>query len=233
MIEIDLDHRLGDFTLAINLALPARGIIGLIGRSGSGKSTLFSCLAGHLQPERGRITLNHRTLFCSHSNTHLAPAARHIGVVFQEGLLFPHMSVARNLAYGAQGRGTPLWREVVDTLELGPLLAARPGRLSGGERQRVAIGRALLAEPELLLLDEPVSALDPGLKARTLDLIARVHARTGVPMILISHSPEEVRRLCDTVVTLHAGRIVSVAGDGTPAAARPRLAPAEALQCAS
>ncbi|MEM9762292.1 MAG: ATP-binding cassette domain-containing protein [Pseudomonadota bacterium] len=233
MIVLDLDHRLGGFSLSVELTLPARGIIGLIGRSGSGKSTLFSCLAGHQRPARGNIALNGRTLFSSAKRIDVAPSARRVGIVFQEGLLFPHMSIARNLAYGARGRSSAFWDEVIGILELAPLLRARPGRLSGGERQRVAIGRALLAEPELLLLDEPVSALDAGLKARTLDLISRVQVRTGVPMILISHSPEEVRRLCDTVVTLQDGHVASISGNGRPVANRPRLAPAELLKCAS
>lgn len=206
MIEIDLHHLRGEFALSVDISIPASGITGLIGASGSGKSTLFSCLAGHLAPSRGRFSLGARVLYDSAARIDLPPARRGIGVVFQDGLLFPHMSVARNLAYGARNRGTDFWHEVIDTLELRPLLAARPARLSGGERQRVAIGRALMAEPDLLLLDEPVSALDPGLKARTLDLIADVQARTGIPMIFISHAPEEVRRLCDRVVTMQAGR---------------------------
>lgn len=232
MIELTITHPLADFALDVDLAVPASGIIGLIGRSGAGKTTLFQCLAGHARPSRGRIQLNGRALFSSADRINLPPARRRIGLVFQDGLLFPHMSVARNLAYGAHGRGA-FWDEVVDTLELGALLGARPRRLSGGERQRVAIGRALLAEPELLLLDEPVSTLDPGLKARTLDLIARVHRRTGVPMILITHSPEEIRRLCDTVITLQRGRVAGIAGSPLAPADRPVLTPTEPLRCAS
>ncbi|MHC0052564.1 ATP-binding cassette domain-containing protein [Actibacterium sp. D379-3] len=210
MIDMHLRHRQGDFRLDIDLSLPARGIIGLIGRSGSGKSTLFSCLAGHVRPTQGCISLRGRPLYHSDARINVAPAQRGIGVVFQDGLLFPHMSVERNLAYGARNVGTEFWHEVIAALELGHLLSARPGRLSGGERQRAAIARSLMAEPELLLLDEPVSALDPALKARTLDLVARVQERTRVPMIYISHAPEEIRHLCDHVVTLQNGRIQSV-----------------------
>lgn len=234
MIEVSLDHVQGDFRLAVDLRLPAQGITGLIGRSGAGKSTLFSLLAGHLRPNRGRIALCGRTLFDSTQRIHVPPAQRGIGVVFQDGLLFPHMSVARNLAYGARNRGTDFWHEVIATLELAPLLHARPGRLSGGERQRAAIARALMAEPDLLLLDEPASALDPGLKARTLDLIARVQERTQVPMIFISHAPEEVRRLCDRVVTLHGGAVRSVSAEDTATRLpRPAMVPAKGLRHAT
>lgn len=216
MIDLNLRHRQGDFRLNINLSLPASGIIGLIGRSGSGKSTLFSCLAGHIAPTQGCISLGGRLLFSSDKGINVAPAHRRIGVVFQDGLLFPHMTVARNLSYGARNGGTDFWNEVIEALDLGHLLSARPTRLSGGERQRAAIARALMAEPDLLLLDEPVSALDPGLKARTLDLIAQVQERTQVPMIFISHAPEEVRRMCAQVVTLQDGCICSVTDAGRP-----------------
>lgn len=214
MIDLCLSHKQGDFRLDVDLTLPAKGIIGLIGRSGSGKSTLFSCLAGHIAPQQGCITLGKRVVFSSEAKINVPPAQRKIGVVFQDGLLFPHMNVTRNLAYGARNVGTRFWNEVIDALDLGALLTARPSRLSGGERQRVAIARALMAEPDLLLLDEPVSALDPGLKARTLDLIAQVQARTQIPMIFISHAPDEVRRLCGHVVTLDRGRIASVTEQG-------------------
>ena len=233
MIELHLRHTQGDFRLALDLTLPTQGITGLIGPSGSGKSTLFGCLAGHIRPTRGCISLWGRRLFDSEADIDVPAARRGIGVVFQDGLLFPHMSVARNLTYGARARGGPFQQEVLEALDLRPLMHARPAHLSGGERQRVAIGRALMAEPGLLLLDEPVSALDPGLKARTLDLIARVQARTHVPMIFISHAPEEVRRLCDQVVTLESGRLRGVTRAGQGPRSFPAPVGALALRCAT
>lgn len=210
MIEVRLKHQLGQFELDADLSLKAEGIIGLMGASGSGKSTLFSCLAGHLRPDDGRIALNGNLLFDRASGVSVPPARRKIGVVFQDGLLFPHLNVRENLLYGSAAGTASTLEEIVETLKLGHLLRARPRRLSGGERQRVAIGRALLAAPDLLLLDEPVSALDPEMKQRTLDLIEAVQTRTQTPMIYISHAPEEMHRLCGPVVSLHEGRVTGV-----------------------
>ncbi|MDX8355457.1 ATP-binding cassette domain-containing protein [Cognatiyoonia sp. IB215182] len=218
-MEIDLLHQRGTFRMDVSLTLPTTGITGLIGRSGSGKSTLFSCLAGHLKPLSGRIVLRDKVLFDSNLDINLPPKQRGIGLVFQEGLLFPHMSVAQNLAFGTKQKGTAFWHEVVHALELTHVMKARPAHLSGGERQRAAIARALMAEPQMLLLDEPVSALDPELKARTLDLIASVQERTQIPMLFISHAPEEVRRLCGNVISLMNGH----ADLATPTRVRPLI----------
>ncbi|WP_172328105.1 ATP-binding cassette domain-containing protein [Mangrovicoccus sp. HB161399] len=226
MIEIRLRHRQGNFLIDLDLQVEAAGITGLIGPSGAGKSTLFQCLAGHRKPAAGRITINGHVLFDSASRINLHPADRRVGVVFQEGLLFPHMSVRRNLGYGAPKGRDRFAAEVVDALDLGHLLDARPQRLSGGERQRAAIARALIAEPDVLLLDEPVSALDPGLKARTMDLISRVQARTGTPMIYISHAPEEIRALCSRVITLHRGTRTTATVESAPRPGLTRPQPA-------
>ncbi|WP_095590447.1 ATP-binding cassette domain-containing protein [Actibacterium ureilyticum] len=230
MIEIDIAKRQGDFHLNIQAALPFQGTFGLIGPSGSGKSSLFSMLAGHSAPDAGHIRIAGRTLFDAHRRIDVPPARRGIGLVFQDGLLFPHMTVRRNLTYGAGPGAQTLFDELVDTLRLAPLLNRRPARLSGGERQRVAIGRALMAQPQFLLLDEPVSALDPGLRADVLTLLQALHRRTGTPMIYISHAPEEIRQLANTVVTLKDGAIADISRNphpyplGAPAPARDMLA---------
>ena len=216
MMDVHILKRQGDFTLDAAFALPAEGITGLVGPSGSGKSTLFSCLAGLTAPDEGHFTLAGRTLYDGAKRISLATVKRGIGVVFQDGLLFPHMSVRQNLVYGAKGDCGALLEELIDVLGLGSLLKCRPHSLSGGERQRVAIGRALIAEPQLLLLDEPVSALDPAMRGQVLDLIERVQARTGTPMIYISHAPEEIRRLATRVITLDRGRVAAVSTSPGP-----------------
>ncbi|MFP4126377.1 MAG: ATP-binding cassette domain-containing protein, partial [Alphaproteobacteria bacterium] len=148
---------LGGFTLDVDIDAPLDdGALGLVGPSGSGKSTLLACLAGHLKPDAGRIAVGERVLFDRARRLDVPPARRGVGMVFQEALLFPHLSVRANLRYGARGREPALFARVIDALGVGDLLDRRPGALSGGERQRVALGRALLARPRLLLLDEPL-----------------------------------------------------------------------------
>ncbi|WP_068114896.1 ATP-binding cassette domain-containing protein [Tropicimonas marinistellae] len=230
MIDIAITKRQGEFLLDIEAELPAAGIIGLIGPSGSGKSSLVSLLAGHEPPDRGHIRIGGRTLFDSDDATNVPPARRGIGLVFQDGLLFPHMTVRRNLLFGAPKGSDGLLQEVVDTLQLRHLLGRRPARLSGGERQRVAIGRALMAQPQLLLLDEPVSALDPVLREEVLLLLESLHARTGTPMIYISHAPEEIRRLANIVVTLKNGAIADISPHPSPYLRGHIAAPADMLK---
>ncbi len=225
MIDAQFTLTQGSFTLEIDLLLPAKGIIGLCGASGSGKSTFFNCLAGHVHPDSGHIRIGGHSHFDATRGRFLAPAARNIGVAFQDALLFPHMTVRRNLFYGAGPGSDDLAATIIRDLDIAHLLDAKPKRLSGGERQRVAIGRALMAQPDLLLLDEPVSALDPDLRARTLDLIAAVQADTDTPMIYISHAPEEMRRLCGPIVTMDQGRIVQIADEPAPRRARLQAVP--------
>ncbi|MEM6423101.1 MAG: ATP-binding cassette domain-containing protein [Pseudomonadota bacterium] len=210
-IEIDVTLRQGAFTLETAFVAPFDGVLGIVGPSGSGKSTLFACLAGLTRPDRGRIVMGGTVLFDSTLGIDLCPRERGLGIVFQDGLLFPHLSVRRNLTYGMRRFDERLFRRVVTVLGLEPLLSRRPPRLSGGERQRVAIGRALLACPRMLLMDEPLASLDPARKEEVLTLLAALRAETGVPMLYISHAPEEIRRLADSVIALRDGRLGGIA----------------------
>src|SRR5690606_29489116 len=192
----------------------AAGITALFGRSGAGKTSLVNVLAGLLRPQRGRIVLRGQTLFDSQRGIDLAPERRRLGYVFQEGRLFPHLSVRHNLLYGyrrapAAERSIGLDR-VVGLLGLEGLLERRPGTLSGGEKQRVALGRALLANPRLLLMDEPLAALDQPRKEEILPFIEQLKAELDLPVVYVSHSMPEILRLADTLVLMSNGRIEAV-----------------------
>lgn len=192
-------------------------VTALFGPSGCGKTSVLMLIAGLLRPQTGRIRLGDRTLADSGSKIFLAPERRSIGLVFQDHCLFPHLSVEENLRYGLRRRRRAQQRiefdRVVETLELGELLRRAPRALSGGERQRVALGRALLASPDLLLLDEPLAALDEALKERILNYFERVVERWQIPLIYVSHNVAEVQRLAERVVVLDQGR---VAAHGAP-----------------
>ena len=215
MIDVDIEQRLGVFDLAVRFAAEAP-IVGLFGRSGAGKSSVINAVAGITTPARGHIRINDVTLFDAAAGVDLPPEKRRIGYVFQDGLLFPHMDVAANLLYGQRLRRAEDRRideaRVVDLLGLQDLLRRKPKMLSGGEKQRVAIGRALLAQPRILLLDEPLAALDMARKAEILDYIERLRDELSIPIVYVSHSVTEIARLADTVVVLSEGRCVA-AGD--------------------
>ncbi|MGB0661725.1 MAG: ATP-binding cassette domain-containing protein [Mangrovicoccus sp.] len=218
MIDVQIEKRQGNFHLDVAFKVPSQGVLGLVGPSGSGKSTLFRCLSGQIRPDAGRFAFKDQVLFDSEAKIDRAMAQRRIGVVFQDGLLFPHMTVRRNLTYGAP-RGTALQLDqVVEVLDLGALLKRRPLSLSGGERQRVAIGRALMAEPDLLLLDEPLSALDAERREEAMTLLEQMRDTVATPMIYISHAAEEIRRLADRVITLRDGKIASTGRGPLPQA---------------
>ena len=173
-------------------------------------------IGGLLTPDRGRIALDDNVLFDSAARINVPAHRRRIGYVFQEGRLFPHMTVARNLDYGRwmsgiDGRPGGA-RRIVSLLDIGALLTRRPGRLSGGERQRVAIGRALLMKPRLLLLDEPLASLDRARKLEILPYLARLRDEAKVPMIYVSHQAGEIQRLCSQVVRIEDGRVAAVGG---------------------
>lgn len=214
----------GGFKLDLDFTAERR-VTALFGPSGSGKTSVIEMLAGLRAPQHGDITLDGRTLFDSVQGINLPPQQRRIGVVFQDGLLFPHLIVEDNLRFGAKRRRDPrpvAFERVVDVLELAPLLRRYPRNLSGGEAQRVALGRALLSGPDLLLLDEPLAALDEALKHRVLTYLERVIAEWGIPVLFVSHAQAEVRRLAEWVVVLGAGRIIAQ-GATDEALARPEL----------
>jgi len=213
VIEIDVEKRLGAFLLDARFAAPATGITALFGRSGAGKTTLVNLLAGLVRPDRGRIAVGGEVLFSAEEGIDVPPERRRLGYVFQEGRLFPHYSVHGNLTYGRRRgtRGGAIgFDAVVALLGLGALLDRRPGDLSGGEKQRVAIGRALLAEPRLLLMDEPLASLDAPRKAEILPFIEKLRDELHLPVIYVSHAMEEIVRLADTLVLMSEGRIAAV-----------------------
>ena len=214
MLEVALRHRFpgpAGFTLEAAFTAPAPGVTVLFGASGSGKSSILAAVAGLLRPQEGRIALCGTTLTDTAAGRLLPPEARRCAVVFQEGRLFPHRSVEGNLRYGLRraprGADGPGFEEVVGLLGLGPLLARRPGRLSGGEKQRVALGRALLSRPALLLLDEPLAALDTPRRAEILPFLEALRDTARLPMLYVTHAMEEADRLADILVLLQGGRV--------------------------
>lgn len=219
MLEIAVEKRLGDFRLDVNVAFEATGIVAFFGRSGSGKTSLVNLLAGLLRPDRGRIAVDGRVLFDSASRVDLPPERRRLGYVFQEHRLFPHLDVRDNLLYGRRRVpraerdsarfGQVGFERVVGLLGIEPLLGRRPRDLSGGEKQRVALGRALLAAPRLLLMDEPLAALDQARKEEVLPFVEALRDELAIPIVYVSHSMDEILRLADSMVLLSDGRAVA------------------------
>ena len=204
-ITLDFALRQGTFTLEIHERIQAR-VVALFGPSGAGKTTVLESIAGLRTPEQGVIRIGTRTLFDSSAGVDLPPAERHVGYVPQDLALFPHMNVRRNVLYGADAGG-PQLDQVVGMLELDPMLDRDVTALSGGERQRVALARALMAAPALLLLDEPLAALDRALRERILPYLERIRDELAIPMLYVSHAEAEVRAMADWVVVLDAGRV--------------------------
>jgi len=231
-IQVDVTLRRGTFTLEAAFAA-GPGLTALFGRSGSGKTTLIDLIAGLARPDRGRIVADGSTLVDTEARHFLPPHRRHVGVVFQDARLFPHLSVRTNLAYGrvfARHQADPRHVDAVtDMLGIGHLLDRRPAGLSGGERQRVAIGRVLLARPRLLLMDEPLAALDEARKAEILPAIERLRDEAGVPIVYVSHAVSEVARLANTVIVLETGR-VAAAGPAEAVLRRTDLVPIHAAE---
>ncbi len=212
MLKVRVRHGFSDFTVDAAFDAPP-GLTVLFGRSGSGKTTIVNTVAGLLSPDAGRIVSGDHLLLDTDRRVFLKPHRRRLGYIFQEGRLFPHLSVRQNLAYGAWFAPKNAPREdmgrVIEMLGIGPLLDRRPGALSGGEKQRVAIGRALLSAPRLILADEPLAALDEARKAEILPYFERLRDEVAVPILYVSHAASEVARLATTVVALEAGRVIA------------------------
>jgi molybdate transport system ATP-binding protein len=212
-LAVDVTHRFGSFLLEARFVSEGR-LTAFFGRSGSGKTTLINLIAGVIRPDRGRIVLDDAVLVDTKQRIFVPKYRRRVGYVFQEGRLFPHLTVRQNLLFGRwftprRERNIGL-DQVLDLLGIAHLLDRRPGALSGGEKQRVAIGRALLTSPRLLLLDEPLASLDDTRKEEILPFIERLRDEAQVPIVYVSHSISEVTRLATTVVTILDGRVVAV-----------------------
>lgn len=230
-LSVAVAHTFGSFALDASFEAPA-GVTALFGRSGSGKTTLVNAIAGLFRPTLGRIILDGETLLDTARRIDVPLHRRRMGYVFQEGRLFPHLSVRQNLSYGMHpARDTDAARlsHVIELLDIAPLIARRPRDLSGGEKQRVAIGRALLCDPQLLLMDEPLAALDEARKSGILPYLERLRDETQVPIVYVSHAMAEVARLATTLVVLDGGRVLR-AGPVAEVLADPALAPSLGLR---
>lgn len=208
MLRVDITKQLGEFTLAASFTSEGR-VTGLFGASGSGKTSLINSIAGLVRPDRGTIVIDGETVDDTAAGIHVPTYRRRIGYVFQDARLFPHLDIGQNLDYGRRMNrlaDDPAQRKrVVELLDIGALLDRRPGKLSGGERQRVALGRALLSKPRLLLLDEPLGALDESRKLEILPYLVRLRDEAGIPMVYVSHDAAELRQLATQIVMLRRG----------------------------
>lgn len=210
-LSVSLRHSFPSFDLDVAFEAPS-GVTALFGQSGSGKTTVVNAVAGLLRPDSGRVSVNAEDLFDRSTGCWLPPHRRRIGYVFQEGRLFPHLTVRQNLRYGQwfanRRHGGAEFGRVLELLGIAPLLPRRPALLSGGEKQRVAIGRALLSAPRLLLMDEPLAGLDEDRKSEILPYLERLRDETEIPIVYVSHIVAEIARLATTIVMMKDGRVV-------------------------
>ncbi|MBU1054091.1 MAG: molybdenum ABC transporter ATP-binding protein [Proteobacteria bacterium] len=213
MIDIHVEKKQGDFRISAAFASGETGITALFGPSGAGKTSIINMVAGLLRPDKGHITIDGNCLFDSDNGINIPPEKRHIGYIFQEGRLFPHLSVLSNLTYGMRlikpAKRFVKLDQVVELLGIENLLYRRPAKLSGGEKQRVAIGRALLTSPAILLMDEPLASLDETRKAEVLPFIIALTRNLSVPILYVSHDLEEIMTLADNVVLIEAGSAIA------------------------
>ena len=215
MLRVDVSKQLGEFVIEASFASEGR-VTGLFGASGAGKTSLINMIAGLLKPDRGTIAIDGETLDDTSARLHVPAHRRRIGYVFQDARLFPHLDVSQNLDYGRRMNG--LARDpasearIIDLLDIGGLQDRRPGQLSGVERQRVALGRALLSKPRLLLLDEPLGSLDQGRKVEIVPYLVRLRDQANVPMVYVSHDADEMRQLATQIVMLKRGRVTAFGG---------------------
>ena len=215
MLSVQVEKNLGSFS--VNARFDSEGgVTALFGPSGAGKTSIINMIAGLMTPDSGRIAHDGVVLFDSAAGIDMKAAQRRIGTVFQDGRLFPHMSIRHNLDYGrwmgGYAKDPAAFAHAVALLDIGHLLDRRPGKLSGGERQRVAVGRALLMRPRLLLLDEPLASLDAGRKDDILPYLERLRDEAKVPMIYVSHDASEVKRIASRVVRIESGKVAAVGG---------------------
>jgi molybdate transport system ATP-binding protein len=212
MLQVAAIKHRGSFTLDAQFELPTPGVVALFGRSGCGKSTLVNVIAGLLKPDFGRLALDETVLLDTERHIDVPPERRRIGYVFQDARLFPHLSVAKNLRYAQRRAKVPAFAGidlVADLLDLGTLMQRRTHQLSGGERQRVAIGRALLSQPSLLLLDEPLASLDAARREEVLPYLETLRDQLAIPMVYVSHHFEEVLRLATHLVLMESGKTIA------------------------
>lgn len=207
MLHIDVKKQLGTLPLEAHLDIPSQGVTALFGLSGSGKSSLINLVSGLINPDEGVISLNDRELFNSAQNVCVPINQRNIGYVFQDARLFPHYTVNGNLRYGMKNTSKDEFNYIVELLGIGHLLKRYPITLSGGEKQRVAIGRALLTDPEILLMDEPLSALDLPRKRELMNYLERLSKEINIPILYVTHSLDELLRLAERVVLLANGKV--------------------------
>lgn len=208
MLKIQIKKQLGELALDTDLELPMHGISALFGRSGAGKTSLVNLIGGLQQPDQGRIAVGEKVLFDSEQGINLPPEQRYIGYVFQDARLFPHYRVRGNLNYGNRNKNTKQFGAITELLGIEHLLERFPSALSGGEKQRVAIGRALLSNPAMLLMDEPLASLDGPRKAELLPYLERLSNEVQLPILYVSHNLDEILRLADQLILLDKGKVV-------------------------